>query len=227
MALIYGIISFPSIFTPKTPKGSDVAKYSCSVLIPAGDPQIADIQGQVEQAKRNSFPSGYTGANECFEEYDKKYAGKDYYDPRFSGWWVFSCSSKETDKPSVVDMDHNPIIDPGSVRSGVMVHVHAGISGYTKGRGGIGGWLNGVMVTGEMGEMGDLSGKPSVEGMFAGVASAPRPPAAPGAPAPAPAPVRHMLPAANGATYESLIAAGWTDDMLVAKGMMVAPAPQF
>lgn len=42
-------------------------------------------------------------------------------------------------------------------------------------------------------------------------------------PAPPPAPVAAgptMLPAANGATYEQMIAAGWTDDTLRAHGMM-------
>ena len=34
------------------------------------------------------------------------------------------------------------------------------------------------------------------------------------------APVRVMLPPANGATYEAMIAAGWTDAMLVQHGMM-------
>lgn len=47
------------------------------------------------------------------------------------------------------------------------------------------------------------------------------PPPAPAAPPPAPpAPVRTMLPAANGATYESLIAVGWNDALLVQHGMM-------
>ncbi len=50
----------------------------------------------------------------------------------------------------------------------------------------------------------------------------PAPPPAPAAPPPPPAaptgPV--MLPAANGATYEAMIAAGWTDDTLRAHGMM-------
>jgi len=31
-----------------------------------------------------------------------------------------------------------------------------------------------------------------------------------------------MLPAANGATYEQMIAAGWTDAMLIQHGMMAA-----
>ncbi len=35
-----------------------------------------------------------------------------------------------------------------------------------------------------------------------------------------------MLPKAAGATYESMIAAGWNDELLVREGMMAAPAPQ-
>lgn len=52
------------------------------------------------------------------------------------------------------------------------------------------------------------------------------PPPAPGAPPPPPPapgpPARVMLPAANGATYEQMIAGGWTDAMMVAQGMMAA-----
>ena len=53
------------------------------------------------------------------------------------------------------------------------------------------------------------------------------PPVAPAPPAPAllqvpppAAPVRQMLPPAQGATYEQMIAAGWTDATLVQMGMM-------
>lgn len=61
------------------------------------------------------------------------------------------------------------------------------------------------------------------------VASAPAPTQAPAAPPPAApppaappaAPVRQMTAAANGATYEQMIAAGWTDDLLVQHGMMI------
>lgn len=54
---------------------------------------------------------------------------------------------------------------------------------------------------------------PPYDGYMATGAAAP-PPAAPAAP------VRTMLPPANGATYEAMIAAGWTDAMLVQHGMM-------
>lgn len=45
------------------------------------------------------------------------------------------------------------------------------------------------------------------------------PPPVPAAPA---APVRQMLPAAQGASYEDMVKAGWTDEMMVQHGMMAA-----
>ena len=116
-----------------------------------------------------------------------KYAGKDYYDPRFTGWHVLSTTAKQDDKPSVVDMAYTPIIDPGAVFSGMVGYVNLAISGYVKGKGGIGGWLNGVMLTAEEPPMGRLDNKPSVEQMFAGVNGQAAPPVAPtpmGQPAP-------------------------------------------
>ena len=41
-------------------------------------------------------------------------------------------------------------------------------------------------------------------------------------PVPVAAPVRTMLPAAGGATYEQCIAAGWTDALLIEHKMMAA-----
>ena len=48
------------------------------------------------------------------------------------------------------------------------------------------------------------------------------PPAPPAPPVPPAAPARVMLPPAQGATYEQLIGAGWTDVMLVQHGLMAA-----
>lgn len=51
-------------------------------------------------------------------------------------------------------------------------------------------------------------------------AVAPPPPAVIAPPSPIASPIRAMLPAANGATYEAMIAAGWTDATLRQHGMM-------
>lgn len=235
MATIKGVLSFPALFQAKVAKGATDAKFGCTVLLAPGDPQIATIQAEVEAAKANSFPSGYTGADECFGPYDTKYAGKEYYDPRFSGWYVFSCSAKEDDRPAVVDMSRMPVVDPAKVYSGMVAYVSAGISGYTKGKGGIGGWLNGVMITDEEAPMGRLDGKPSVDQMFSqvpggdGSAPAPAPtPAVPPVPNAAPQPAKLQMTAkANGVTLEAYLATpGWTEEMLIEQGLAERVAPQ-
>ena len=239
---IKGIISFPTIFTPKIPKGLRDPKYSCGLLIPPTDPQLAGLKAEVEAAKsnKNMFPSGYNGTAECLSLYDEKYAGKSYYDSRFSGWYELYCTAKENEQPLVVDMNRQPIVDQRDVFSGAVVYVVAGVSGYAQGTGGIGGWLNGVLVTDEEPPMGRLDGKPStVDQIFAGIpvgSSAPvAPTAAPVAPVapPAPAPaVPQVAPTtlimtekANGVTYEQYMATpGWTDQMLLDQGLPIRPS---
>lgn len=249
MPTVKGILSFPALFTPKIAKGATEAKFSGALLLPPNDPQIASLNAEVETAAANTFPSGFPrNADKCLMPYDEKYQGKEYYDPRFSGWYVLSFTAKSEDRPHVVNMDYTPVTDPGSAYPGLMVWVSLGISGYTKGTGGVGGWLNGVMLTGEEGPMGRLDNKPSVEQMFAGVtggvpapqapaapaaAAAPQAPAAPAAPtppappappaAPPAAPQYQMTQAAGGYTRDQLLAQGWTDATLVEHGMMLPP----
>lgn len=238
MATFKGIISFPTLFVPKIAKGADEPKFSCSLLFPPTDPQVAQIQAMVSEAKATTFPSGYTGQDECFEAYDTKYANKEYYDPRFRGWYTLSLSAKADAKPDVVGMDRKPILDANKVCSGSMVWVNFGISGYTKGRGGIGGWLNGVMATNEEMPFGRLDGKPSVDQMFADVGGDPatggHAPAHVPAPAPAPvappvAPAFSATAKANGATVQQMLAwEGWTQDLLIQHGYILpAATPSF
>ena len=250
MSNYHGIIHFPRLFVPKAADGSDKKKYNCGILIPANDPQVPIIQAEVEAGKMNSFPSGYTGTDCCFGLYeDKVPPNKSYHDPRFIGWYLLTANAAEADRPGVADANRQQIIDSGAVVSGMMGWLIVNIAGYTTGRGGVAGYLNGMMlsgVPGEMGPMGRLDGKPSFEQLFASVGGATAaPPAATVPPIPAatappipgaviapPAPpvtaepVHQMLPAANGATYDAMIAAGWTDETLVQNGMM-APLTSF
>lgn len=241
MPTVRGIASFPTIFTPKVPKGATEAKYSISLLFPPGDPEAAKVRAEFEPIRNAAYPSGVPrNSDVCFDNYHEKYVGKEYYDPKLKDWWVLSCTATADQKPAVVDMNHQPILDPASVPSGTVVWVNFNMSAYTKGTGGIGGWLNGVMSTGEMGQLGRLDNKPTVDQMFGGVTGGTTPPpapqqaaytppppvpAAPPAPPAPPAPAaRIMTAAANGASYESMIAAGWTDALLLQHGMMIAPS---
>jgi hypothetical protein len=260
MPTVTGIISFPNIFTPKAPKGSDVKRYDLTLLFPPGDPHLTALWNEFEAVRKDAYPSGLpVSADRCLMNYKEKYAGKEYYDPALADWWVFTCTAKEESKPPVVDLHHQPVLDPASVPSGTVVHVSAALSAYTKGSGGIGGWLNGVMTTGQLGSLGRLDNKPTVEQMFAGVAGATPPPAGgpsnphvhggppaapgptytappaptpggppapPSAPTPPPAPaapVKQMTAKANGATYESFVASGWTDVQMIEQGYLLPP----
>ena len=216
MPTVKGILNFPNLFTAKTAKGATEPKFSCGVLLPANDPQIPAIQAEVDQAKLNTFPTGYTGSDECFGLYEVKIpVSKDYHDPRFVGWYLLTANAKADDRPAVVDMNRQPIIDPASVFGGMVGYISMAISGYTKGKGGVGGWLNGIMVTDEEPPVGRLDGKPSVDQMFANVN---------GAAPPAPAQLI-MTAAANGMTYQQYLDAGWNDQQMIDGG--VAQKPSF
>lgn len=186
MPTVKGIISFPTLFTPKAPKGSDRPRFDLQLLFRPDDPYLAQLYQEFEQIKREAYPSGIPhNADVCLMPYQTKFAGKEYYDPKLADWWVFSCTATAENKPPVVDMNHQPVLDPGSVPSGTVVWVSCAMSSYTKGTGGIGGWLNGVMTTGELGELGRLDNKPTVDQMFANVpGAAAGAPAGPGSAAP-------------------------------------------
>lgn len=231
MPTIKGILNFPNVFTAKVAKGATDAKYSIGVLLPPNDPQIPAILQEVEQAKLNTFPNGYTGSDQCFDLYQNKITpDKDYHNPKFVGWYLFTASAKADDKPAVVNMNRQPILDPSQVYGGKVAYVSAGISGYTKGKAGIGGWLNGVMMTDEEPPMGRLDNKPSVDQMFSSVgangAFTPNPlPHDPNNPLTNPSTGLTMTAAANGVTYEQYKDAGWSDEQMISGG--VAQRPSF
>lgn len=249
---IYGIASFTkAVFTPQVSKAGGDPKYRIGVLIPPSDPQVATISAEFNRAVADSFPNGMPrNTDVCWGTYDDFFFGKEYYDPRFKGWYYFKCSATADQKPAVVHFPSlQPILDPAKVYGGAMVWVHANMTGYTKGSGGIGGWLNGICVTDEEPKMGRLDNKPSVEQMFANLpgshqthlaagalpVQAPNlqhvaangavvtPPGVTAPPPPVPAkPVLLMKP--GEAAYEAYIAAGWTDDLLIAHGKATRPS---
>lgn len=238
MLTVKGILSFANLFQARQTKdaagnGTGDPKFGMALLLAPSDPQVAMINAEVQAAKNATFPSGMGNKSDvCFALYDEKFRGKDYYDPRFSGYYVLTATAKESDRPAVVTQTMQKIIDPGAVFSGQIVHASVNIGGYTKGTGGIGCWINGVMITDEEPPFGRLDNKPSVEQMFAKVlggttAPAPvkTPPAPPGPPA-APAPVLRKMTAKAETTYEAYIAAGWSDSLLIQHGLMESPTGQ-
>lgn len=238
---VKGIISYPNLHQPRSVNPGDEPKFSTAILIHKNDPQIAEIQRIVDTEKANAFPNGFPVKGKCFI----KDAAVEHPDqPQIKDYMVLNANAKADQKPALVDANLQPITNPADVFAGGVAWFSLNSFPFNKPvNQGIGCGLNGVMVTGEMGELGRLDGRPSVESMFGDMATGaavPAPAAAQAAPAaaqaaPAPAPMAPpaapmaqpqyvMTPAANGVTREAYHAAGWTDAQLVQNGLMQPPA---
>jgi len=225
---VKGILSYPHLFQPRAVNQGDDPKFSASILIRKGDPQLAYIQSVIDQEKANGWPSGFPSSGRQFLADG---ALKFPTDPAMANFMVISANANADSKPAVVDPNLAPVMDQSQVFAGAIVwaSLNTFIYNQTVNKG-VGAGLNGIMVTGEIGELGRIDGRPSVESMFDGVTVGGAPGAAPAsmsAPAPAPAPA-HQMTAAAQYTYDQYKASGWTDAQLIQAGFMVAPVqPSF
>jgi len=227
MDKVKGIVRYMHAVNPSAARGSDKMRYSCSILIPKDDPQVPRIIAALAACVSNGFPAGMpASADTCWEDLAITNPGNaalaNYYQLK-------SATGVEYGQPSIFDAQLQPCMDPGldGKLTGQWVWIGGQFATYTAGKSGVKYYFNGLMVTGEDAQgidKGSLSSKPDMRNVFAGAAPVPAAPV-PAAPVPA-APVpaaRQMTPAAQGATYESMIAAGWTDEMLITNGMMLPP----
>lgn len=232
MLKVYGILSYPHLFTPRSVNPGDDPKFSVSILIPKNDPQIATINAEIAQAKANAFPSGFPATGKiCLKDCAVQWPD----DPKIAGYYALQTNCAADRRPPVVDANLQPVMDPSLVYPGALAWVAVNFAAYNMPvNKGVGAYVNGVMLTGQEGPLGRLDNSQTPEQMFAGcgaapqaAAAAPPRPAAPMPPAPpaAPAPPvgRQMTAKAAGASYESFIAQGWTDELLIAHGMMLPP----
>jgi hypothetical protein len=173
-----GILSFP-VLTQQAlankQKRDPGAKYSAMLIFKPDDPQVETLKQIINTEVANGFPNGFPATSTvCFDLYERKVPeSKDYFDPRFKGHYVLTMSAPVASKPDVVDASMQPILDPGEISAGAIAWVNCGISKFAKGKQGIGGWLNGVMITNEEMPYGRLDNKPTVEQMFGGIDVAP------------------------------------------------------
>jgi len=238
MLRVKGILLHPHLFRPRAIQAGDEPKYSVSLLIPKNDPQCAVIAAEIQAAKQNGFPSGFPGNGKvCWKDCAVQWPDR----PNLAGYMCLSMTSKADKRPYVVDTNITPVMDPSQVYQGAEAWVAVNIASYSLPMAkGIGGYVNGVMLTGNEGALGRLDNSQTAEQMFAGVAgntaapqpnaptygapgqpSYPTPPAPPAAPAPSAAYV--MTPKAGGFSREQLIEKGWTDENLIKHGMMLPP----
>jgi len=222
---VKGILSYPHLFQPRAITPGDDPKFSTSVLIRKDDPQLAAVTQVIEAEKANGFPSGFPSNGKCCLK-DAAIAFPDK--PNLHGYMVISGNSKQDQKPIVVDANRQPVVDPSDVYPGAVALVVFNSFAYNHPTSkGVSAGLNGVMLTGEEGELGRLDGRPTADMMFGDVpvtatpTSAPiPPPAAPAAPA-----ALIMTEKANGVTYEQYMATqGWSDELLIEQGLAIRPS---
>ena len=201
-------------------------------MIKKTDPQVAAIQTIIDQEKANGWPSGFPANGKVFM---KDCAVAFPSEPTLAGYMVVSGNAKLEDKPAVVDMSMAPVIDPSQVYAGAICWVAFNSFVYDQNvNKGVSCGLNAVMITGELGELGRLDNRPSVESIFSDIVGGAAPAGAvspaggvvapPTPPAPA-TPQYTMTAKANGATRDDLInnGTGWTDELLLQQDMMVLP----
>lgn len=231
---IKGVISYPHLFQARSVNPGDDPKYSCSVLLHKTDPQVAQVQAIIDTEKANGWPSGFPPKGKIFM---KDCAIEFPNEPKVKDYMIVQGNAKIDSKPAVVDANLQPVLDPSQACAGSVAWVAFNTFTYDHAvNKGVGAGLNAVMLTDEMGALGRLDGRPSVESLFGDVvggavpapmaAPAPAPIAAAPAPAPAPAvPQYTMTAAANGLTREAYHASGWTDLQLIQAGLMVSAVP--
>ncbi len=221
-----GILTFTNnVFKAGKKAGQDGdPKFSVGLLFPPNDPQVVKLKAIVAEEIANAFPSGLPRNADlpCFATYNEKVdPAASYYDPRFADWYMLTGNAKEDQKPPVVGEDLEPLMNKAFAAAGMIGTVAIGIQGYVKGKGGVAGYFNGLMCTGEMGEMGDLTGRPSVKQMFAGAGET-----KPSLTKPSLAKAELVMTAAAEDVYAVYIEAGYTDAELIEAGLAEAPKPK-
>lgn len=210
---VKGILSFPNLFEPKS-INNGAPKYTCSIVIKKSDPQVQTIKSAIDRAINDGFPSGFPAKGKlCLKKGDEECPE----DQKMHDYVIVSCAAGEAYKPAIVDLDRKPIVDRSKVYAGLVCWFAINVYPYKMDMSkGIACGLNGVMVTEELGELGRLDSRPSVDKMFAAVGDV----VVPSAPKPS---VYMMTPKANGLTRDAYKAAGWSDEQLIQHGFMLPP----
>ena len=106
-------VSFPAVFKPRAFEGQE-PKFSVTMLIPKSE-DITPLKQLAQKAINEKWPNPAerpTGLRHPFRDGDKEKADVQGY----AGHWFIKATSKQ--KPGVVDMQVNPIIDENEFYAG-------------------------------------------------------------------------------------------------------------
>ena len=116
--------SYAHVFEPSTPPGGGEAKYQITMLIPKSDVNtynavVAEMNRALQEGLQKTF-GGQMPARPSMPLYDgdgTKQNGEPWGE-ECRGHWVLRASSRT--RPSVVDINIQPILDPNAFYSGCM-----------------------------------------------------------------------------------------------------------
>lgn len=227
-----GIVLWDGLTTPDTDERTGAPVHNLTIAIPANAPEAAEIEQMAQRALQDSEFNGVKPTNSKWptKEVDASRFGKDA--ALLNGRIAITARTR-TGAPPVIDangqelnaMQYGKMLYPGAI---IKLLIHAYAFNATKNKG-VSAGLDGVQIIDATAPKLDVGGGMSASQVSAAFAGASAPAPDPVQPHPdfvanagggTGAPQHVMLPAANGATYEALIAAGWTDASLIQHGMM-------
>ena len=157
------VISFPNLFTPRAPKGSDTVRYSASLILPQNVDWSA-IKTAVATATAEKWPQGAPAT--------LKSQISQVMEGPYKGHYAISANASVDHKPTTVDQNLAPIMDTSAIFAGCIVNAQVSFFGYDKGSNGVGVGLNMVQLVKSDGVT-RLDNTQAAEEVFGKIAGAP------------------------------------------------------
>lgn len=126
-------LSYVNLFQPRAAQQGQEPKYSVTILLPKSDTATkqridAAIQAAYEKGVNEKWSGARPPLKSVIHDGDGVRPSGEPFGPECEGHWVFTASSKQ--KPEVVDLQLNPIIDQSAVYSGVYGRVNINFYPY-------------------------------------------------------------------------------------------------
>jgi len=212
--------------TTKNDGSGTITKHNVSVLVPGNSPVIAELTEIANKQLNEGIFRGTLPPNGNWP-LDKQ-ADPAKFGSQYAGYVIIGAGTQRG-VPTILDANSAELsimscgqqLYPGCIVS-ILVHAYD----YNNVQKGVSFGLDGIQIVDPSAPPlpvgGGMSAGEVANAFGGGGAPAPAPGTAPPAPPAAPATnFTRMTELAGGATYESFIAAGWTDETLVANGYML------
>ena len=114
-------VSYPHVFKPQSPKPTDKAKFSLTMLFPKSS-DLSEIKAVIREAKiaafgaKENWPEGLQSPVSDGDSHKEKETGE--IKKGYKDHWVIKATSNEDQKPYIADENGDEIIEPAKFYSG-------------------------------------------------------------------------------------------------------------